>query len=261
MPTNKNLFLHDKILICEDDVTLRENIRTMLELHDFHVFVAANGLEAIKLLNLKRINLVITDWMMPEMTGIELLSYIKRTQNIAHIPVILLTARSDKSDKYEALKAMAEDYITKPFDMQELLLKCRNHIESRKLMLATFILEQEGNVYEPRDQKFIQEIKDIIHQNISNEKLSLADFMQRFNMSKSSFQKNVKRVFGMSIFDLVIETRLSRAKEILEQDAMNVADVVLECGFKNHNFFTKKFKEKYGILPSKIRQNISSKLK
>lgn len=255
--SKKNTFLNDKILVCEDDRGLRENISTILELEGFQVYEASNGKEALQLLLLKRINLVIADWMMPEITGIDLLKEIKANQKLSHIPVIMLTAKNEQTDKYEALIAMAEDYITKPFDMKELSLKCKNHIANRKLVLSSFVLEKEETVYEPRDHKFITEIKEIINENLTNEKLNLNDFIAKFNMSKSSFQKNVRRVFGKSIFDIVIDTRLLKAKEILEQDAMSVAEAVVECGFKNHNFFTRKFKEKFGVLPSRAKHKIS----
>jgi DNA-binding response OmpR family regulator len=251
--SRKNTFLNDKILVCEDDSRLRENISAILELEGFQIYEASNGKEALQLLQLKRINLVIVDWVMPEITGIDLLKEIKANRKLAHIPVIMLTAKNNQTDKYEALIAMAEDYFTKPFDMKELTLKCKNLIANRKLVLRSFILEKEKTNYEPKDHKFITDIKEIINENLANEKLNLNDFIVKFNMSKSSFQKNVRRIFGKTIFDIVIETRLIEAKEILEQDAMSVAEVVVVCGFKNHNFFTRKFKEKFGILPSRVK--------
>ena len=250
----KNQYMLDKILVVEDDLILSENLFSLLEMEGFHVYKASNGLEALKLIKSKRIALILSDISMPVMDGFELLKHVKSNKNYAHIPFIFLTAKTALEDKLSALDLMADDFITKPFIAQEIILKCRNNIDNRKKVIQSYLSKgtSEGN-YTSRDQKFMTELKAYIDKNLPNESLSLKDLGNAFPMSTSSIQKHVKRILGKSIFQLILEMRLEKAKEILESKALNVTEVIKECGFKNHNYFTKKFKEMYGTLPSKLK--------
>jgi YesN/AraC family two-component response regulator len=250
----KNQYMLDKILVVEDDLILVENLCSMLEIEGFHVYSANNGLEALKLIQSKRIALILSDISMPVMDGIELLKNIKSNKKYTHIPFIFLTAKTALEDKLMALDLMADDFITKPFVAQEIIFKCRNNIDNRKKVIQSFLNKsQTEETYTSRDQKFLTELKIFIDKNISNESLSLKDLGNAFPMSTSSIQKHVKRILGKSIFQFILETRLHKAKEILDNKALNVTEVIAVCGFKNHNYFTKKFKEYYDTLPSKLK--------
>ena len=250
-----NNYLSDKILLCEDDPVLRHNITNLLEMEGFHVYQASNGMEAQQLLNAKRVALILSDWAMPIMDGIDLLKFAKSDPNTSHLPFIFLTAKSAIEDKLTALNLMADDFITKPFSLQELVLKCRNAIENRKRIVKSNISQSDDTNYLSRDQKFLNQIKDFINIHLSNENLSLDDFGKEFPMSISSIQKNIKRICGKSLFQLILESRLLKAKAMIEADAAPISEVLYQCGFNNHNHFTKKFKEHFGILPSKLKHN------
>jgi AraC-like DNA-binding protein len=106
----------------------------------------------------------------------------------------------------------------------------------------------------------LNQIKDFINLHLSNENLSLEDFGKEFPMSISSIQKNIKRICGKSLFQLILETRLIKAKTMIEADTAPISEVLYQCGFNNHNHFTKKFKEHFGILPSKMKKNEKSSI-
>lgn len=251
---SKNAFLADKILLVEDDPILRANIASLLEMEGYHVYQASNGLEAKQLLKVKRVALILSDWMMPVLDGIELLKYAKSDATYSHLPFIFLTAKTTMEDKLTALNLMADDFITKPFSFQELVLKCRNNIENRKQVVNSKFIESKEDSYVSRDQKFLAEVMEFIYENLSNENLSLSDFGLHFPMSISSIQKNIKRICGQSLFQLILEARLQKAKAMIESDTAPISEVLYKCGFNNHNHFTKKFKEHFGILPSKLKK-------
>jgi len=141
-----------------------------------------------------------------------------------------------------------------------LVLKCRNAIENRKRIVKSNISQSDDTNYLSRDQKFLNQIKDFINLHLSNENLSLDDFGKEFPMSISSIQKNIKRICGKSLFQLILETRLIKAKTMIEADTAPISEVLYQCGFNNHNHFTKKFKEHFGILPSKMKKNEKSSI-
>ncbi len=252
MSMNNNGYLADKIIVCEDDSILRSNISAALEMEGFHVYQAANGLETKQLLLAKRVSLLVSDWSMPVMDGIDLLSFVKSDKRFSHIPFIFLTAKTEVDDKLFALGLMADDYITKPFSLHELVFKCRNNIENRKQVIIANLVNNVESKFDSRDQKFLSQIKEFINKNIANDELALSDFASEFPMSVSSIQKNIKRICGQSLFKLIIDMRLQKAKNMIEANAAPISEVLYHCGFNNHNHFTKKFKDKYGILPSKL---------
>jgi len=254
MANNTN-FLADKIIVCEDDPILRSNITSALELEGYHVYQAANGLEAKQLLMAKRVALIVSDWSMPILDGLELLNFAKSDARFSHIPFIFLTAKTTIEDKLTALGLLADDYITKPFSLQELVFKCRNGIENRKQIITANLINDVESTFDSRDQKFLSQIKAFIQKNIANDELALSDFASEFPMSISSIQKNVKRICGQSLFKLIIDMRLQKAKNMIESDAAPISEVLTHCGFNNHNHFTKKFKDTYGILPSKLSKS------
>ncbi len=248
----ENSYLVDKILVVEDDPVLRTNIADALEYEGYQVYQASNGREAQQLLKAKRVVLIISDWAMPVMDGLELLKFAKSEPDISHIPFIILTAKVTIEEKLTALQLMADDFITKPFLLKELLLKSRNNIENRKRVVKSQFKKSEKEEYVSRDQKFLSEIKEFIHKNLKNENLSLSDFGKEFPMSISSIQKNIKRICGKSLFQVILEARLIKARDMIVSNVAPISEILFMCGFNNHNHFTKKFKEQFGILPSKL---------
>jgi DNA-binding response OmpR family regulator len=252
MTQNNKNFLADKIIVCEDDAVLRKNISAALEMEGYHVYEASNGMEAKQLFLSKRVSLIVSDWAMPVMDGLDLLKFAKSDARFMHIPFLFLTAKTTVDNKLTALGLMADDYITKPFSLHELVYKCRNNIENRKqVIIANLVNDVESN-FDSRDQRFLQQIKQFIDKHIANDELALSDFAAEFPMSVSSIQKNIKRICGQSLFRLIIDMRLQKAKNMIEADAAPISEILYHCGFNNHNHFTKKFKDKYDILPSKL---------
>ena len=149
---------------------------------------------------------------------------------------------------------MADDFISKPFLSKELVYKCRNHIESRKNLISSILHPTEEKNYNSRDAKFMNQVKSYVEANHSNEKLSLSNFTSQFPLSQSAFQKNIKRITGKSIFQLVLDVRLMKAKELIMNDVGSISEIIDSCGFSHHNYFAKKFKEKFGAAPNQFRR-------
>lgn len=247
-------YLLDKILVVEDEPILRSNISNLLEMEGYQVYTAGDGLEAKQVLKSKRISLIFSDWMIPFVDGLELLKYVKTNPELNHIPFIFLTAKTTIEDKLYALGCMADDFISKPFLAKELIFKCRNHIESRKNLISSKLHPAEEIAYSSRDAIFLNQVKSFIEANLGNENLSLSDFTSQFPLSQSAFQKNMKRITGKSIFQLVLEARLIKAKELIMNDVGPISEIIESCGFSHHNYFAKKFKEKFGSAPNQFRR-------
>jgi DNA-binding response OmpR family regulator len=246
--------MRERILVVEDDGIIRSNICELLELENYATLQASDGEEAFALLQTKKVSLIISDWIMPTIDGIQLLQKIKESGNLAHIPFIFLTAKIMVADKLNALKIGADDYLVKPFLHEELYFRCRNAIESRKAIIGKMISDSKPSILPSKEEVFIVKLRAFIQDNYTNENLSLADFIAFFNMGDSNFQKYVKRLTGKSVFDLVSEQRLEIAYQILSSRNATISEVIFSCGFKNANYFTKKFKDYFGVLPSKVYQ-------
>lgn len=239
------------ILIVEDDPVLRSNLNDLFEFNHFKVFQAANGIEALKLLRTREIALVLTDWMMVDMNGIDLTKRIKSAPDLCHIPVIILTAKVEHPDLIFALQTGADDYVVKPFSSKELFLRCRNAINSREAYTIKFINKYEDEHLTSREEDFVKKFRTFLHENYHKESLSIKDISSYFNMGQSNFQKTIKRITGKSTFDLLIEFRLLKARDLLSSNSCSVSEAAFRCGFKNTYFFTRKYKKFFGTLPSK----------
>lgn len=246
--------MKEKVLVVEDDPIIRSNICDMVELDGIGTFQAFNGVEAMMIINTKKIALIITDWIMPEMDGLELLQKVKQSPSLAHIPVIMLTAKVQIEDKLDALHLGADDYLVKPFSSRELFLRVRNLLESRRKLTGKIITTGEMTDLQRMEDRFVADLREFIQANLSNDKLALADFTDHFNMGVSNFQKHVKKLTGKSVIEILFEYRLERAYELISTRTCTVSEAVFRCGFKNGYYFTKKFKQYYGVLPSKLYQ-------
>jgi YesN/AraC family two-component response regulator len=248
---SQSAFLKDKVLIVEDDEHLRNNIAEMLQLSDYHVYEASNGVEGLRTALSKKPALILTDLLMPEMDGVELLKNLRGNAVTTHIPVIFLTARVGIDDRLNALEIGADDYVTKPFNAQELLLKIRNAISSRKKLFARLNADEGGVQYESREDRFINSVKQIIEANLSNEKLGLNELSDHLHLSPSAVQKKIKRITGKSVNQLLREYRLGKAKQMLDNNAYSVSEIAYLVGFGSVSYFSKRFKDFYGFNPSK----------
>jgi DNA-binding response OmpR family regulator len=248
--------MKDIILVVEDDPIIRSNICDMLELEGYKTLQAANGDEALLIINSKKINLIISDWMMPKMDGVNLLANLKKSKLTYSIPFIILTAKSMSEDKLNALELGADDFLTKPFLSKELFLRCKNKLSLQKNKLSGELISGISlNEIQTKDELFLKELKKYIALNYSHENLKLAQIAAHFIMGTSNMQKYVKKLTGKTVFELIFEQRLIKAHELVLEKKLSISEIASINGFKNSYYFTRKYKAHFGILPSKSLKN------
>ncbi|MBF8296047.1 MAG: Response regulator, partial [Bacteroidetes bacterium] len=241
------------VLIVEDNDDARGYLRSRLS-HEFEIIDAASGTEAVQRSRDRVPDIVVSDVMMPEMNGYELCAKLKQDERTSHIPVILLTALADQTDKIEGLQTGADDYLVKPFDAEELLVRVRNLIANRKKVQERFrtsVPLKPGEVkVESLEDKFLVKVMFVVESHISEEQFDVEQFAQEAHFSRGQLHRKLKALTNLSPTDFIRYIRLRRAKDLLEKRAGTVSEVAYQVGFSNHSYFAKCFKEQFGILPS-----------
>jgi len=244
------------ILLVEDNVDMRSFIKSELE-GSYNVVEAGDGLEGLEKAEAQVPDLIVSDIMMPNMDGIEFCKLIKSNVKTSHIPVILLTAKVDLKSKYEGIETGADDYIPKPFEMEYLILRTKNLLQSREQLRIAF---QKSSVLEPSavtvtsiDEKFLSSLIEAIEEGIPDSNFSINSLESDMGMSHSNFYRKVKNLTGQSGQELLLSMRLKRARQIiLEKKGLRVAEVAYMVGFTNAKYFSKCFKETFGCPPSEL---------
>ena len=245
------------ILIVEDNEDLRQHMSALLK-NDFTVKQAVNGQEGISLAEQIVPDIIITDLMMPEVDGVELCDTLKSNDKTNHIPIILLTAKADRETRLSGLKTGADDFLTKPFDNEELLVRVNNLINQRKKLQKKFaqklaLSPSKIEVESPSDQ-FIRKALETVENHLSDSEFTVEQFQDEMAMSRMQLHRKLKALTGFSASEFIRDIRLQRAADLLSQNGMNVTEVAYSCGFNSTSYFTQRFKEKYGTSPSKYLQ-------
>ena len=223
----------------------------------YHVLTATNGQEALDVVARQTVDLVVSDVMMPEMDGFTLCQRLKGSMETSHIPVILLTAKSDTSDMVTGYRSGAEAYVQKPFDPEVLELQMNNIMQLQKtrqtaVQEATGEADIEATSLSDLDKNFIRQITELVDQNIANSDFSVADITSTLLISRSLLHTKMKSLAGMSIGDFIRKKRLDRACQMLRQ-GYNVSETAYATGFSDPNYFSKTFKKHLGINPSEFK--------
>lgn len=225
---------------------------------DYDIVEAHNGAEAYETVTATPPDLIITDVMMPVMDGNELCSKIKGDIRTSHIPLIMLTAKSAEEHNIEGLKLGADDYLTKPFNPQILRLKIKRLTdmgEKRHQAFKNQIDPEPSQItITPLDEKLIQKAIAYVEENIVSSTLSVEDLSRHLGMSRVHLYKKLMSITGRPPIEFIRVIRLKRAAQLLHDPAQNVADVAYAVGFNNPKYFSKYFKEEFGVLPSKYCQ-------
>lgn len=249
------------ILLVEDNADLRTYMKTTLS-EIYNVMEAANGRIGLEMATEHLPDLIVSDIMMPKMSGTELCNKIKTDQRTSHIPLILLTAKAGQKNKLEGLSTGADDYLTKPFDVAELKVRIKNLIVQRRQLRQRFsgaiTLKPEEIAVTPADEVFLTTVKDTIENNIPNENFGVEDLSQAVNMSKSQTNRKLKAILGQSPNQLIRNMRLNRAKEMLEAKVGTISEICFEVGFNSLAYFSKCFADQFGLPPSEVREGASS---
>ena len=241
------------LLIVEDNPDLRHYIAEQLE-KEFKIITANDGKEGLEIAEAQLPDLIISDVMMPKMTGTELCETLKKDVKTCHIPIILLTAKAGQAAKLKGLKTGADDYLTKPFDGHELLIRSKNLLAQREILRNKFAGELKIRPTElflsSVDERFITQVMEEVENNLENEYYSVEDLASSVGFSRSQLNRKLKSLTNKSPNQLIREFRLTRAKEMLEQKSASVSEVAYSVGYSNLSYFSKSYKEAFGELPS-----------
>jgi DNA-binding response OmpR family regulator len=249
---------HHRILIVEDNADVRHYIQSSLL--GFTIYEAADGKEGLKLALTKMPDLIISDVMMPNMDGFEMCRHIKEDERISHIPVVLLTARADKADKITGWETGADEYIPKPFDIEELTVRIVNLINQREHLKKHFLSDTgiplDKLAVTSTDQKFLNRLQEVLEREIDNPNLDINTILNELQISRTHLYNKLKALVGLSANSFIRIIRLKRAALMLEQNAGNITDVAYAVGFTNPAYFSECFRKQFGKTPSQyVSQN------
>lgn len=245
------------VLVIDDNTDIRQYERTLLQ-DEYIVLEAADGKEGLSVAIKEVPDLVICDVMMPVMDGLEFTKQLKTNTATSHIPVIMLTAKNLEEHRTEGYEHGADSYITKPFHSKVLLARIENLLRQRQLLKNLYqgTKEAEKEIseahLEDRDKQFLKQLQAIIQKNLSDSEFGVEDMGQQIGLSRVQLYRKVKAMTGSSVVDLLRKARLAKARRLLETRSMSVSEVAYEVGFSAPSYFTKCFKEEYGMLPGDV---------
>jgi signal transduction histidine kinase/ligand-binding sensor domain-containing protein/DNA-binding response OmpR family regulator len=245
------------LLIVEDNDDLRSFLRLQLQDH-YRIEEAENGRLGWEMVQNLMPDMILSDLMMPEMSGIELLDRVKNHFDTSHIPVVLLTARSSVESQIEGLTYGADAYVTKPFNNEQLKIQLANLLQQRQRLREKFAgpkgrqKEEEMDLFTPKDVQFLDQIRDLIESHLTHPDFKIELLYSAMGMGRSKFFAKLKGLTGLSPIDYVKSYRLSKARTLLESGEYNVSETAFLSGFSDSGYFSKCFKEKYGINPSEL---------
>ncbi len=248
------------ILIVEDNPDLRSHMKSLLK-EEYKVMESINGKVGIEDAIRSIPDIIISDLMMPEADGIELCNALKSNEKTSHIPIILLTAKADRDTKLGGLKTGADDFLTKPFDNDELMIRVQNLIVQREKLQAkygqTLRLEPSKITVQSQEEVFIKKALEVVDQHLSNSEFTVEAFQKEMGMSRMQLHRKLRALTNFSASEFIRDIRLQRSVDLLNANGINVAEVAYSCGFNTVSYFTQCFTEKYGINPSKYIEKVS----
>jgi signal transduction histidine kinase/CheY-like chemotaxis protein len=249
-----------RILIVDDNQDFRDYLEMNLE-SDFRLLFAENGFKGLKLARKEMPDLIISDIMMPVMDGADLCGNIKTDVATAHIPIILLTAKTLDIDKTEGMSKGADMYITKPFDLEFLRSSIQSifrreeqmtrYIESR-LLLSPPAREDKQHP----DELFLKKVMSVIERNVGNPGFSVEMISETMGMSSTHLYRKLKAITGFSTSEIINSYRMQKAAQMLTNKEGNITEVMYAVGFSSLSSFSKSFKAKYGVAPTKYKSTV-----
>ncbi|MCG8310284.1 MAG: response regulator [Cytophagales bacterium] len=247
---NKDSKKDHTVLIVEDNHDLR-NYLAHIFFAEYNVITAENGEVGLSKVKEHHIDIVISDIMMPKLSGIDLCKKLKLNPKTKHIPVILLTARTATSVELDSYDIGADDFISKPFNIEVLKSKVKNFINSR-ISINNYarheVLLDESEIHiDSADEQFLEKLSSYIRDNISNPELNVNKISDELGLSRVHLYRKVKSITGKSPVEFMRDFRLSAAAKLLEQDNYNINEVCFKTGFQEASYFRKCFKKKFGI--------------
>ncbi len=239
------------VLVVEDHDDLRQYLVGSFQ-KKYRVLSASNGSEALLKAQAEIPDLVVSDWLMPDMDGVQLCQKLKSDERTSHVPIILLTSKSSTESKVQGLGAGVDDYVTKPFNMDVLLSRMKNLIEGRRLLRAKYsqsLREPAKKVPESPEEIFLQKILACIHKYLADPALNVQLLEREMGMSNTQLYRKLRALTGKGANELIRSIRLEKAAQLLHQGNRQVAETAYEVGFSDPNYFTRVFRKEFGVTP------------
>ncbi len=241
-----------RILVVDDNIEFLDFMKGHLEEY-YEIATASNGKEGLKILANEKVDLIICDLMMPVMDGIEMTKAVKSDLHFSHIPIILLTAKSDLQSKIEGLNADADEYITKPFSSDYLKARINNLLSLRSRILDAFQhspeLSFETITHSKTDGEFMRRLAEAINSRLENSNLDVNELADAMAMSRATLYRKVRSVSELTPNDFIRLCRLKKAAQLLMEKEYNINEVSYIVGFSSPSYFSKCFYKQFGVLP------------
>ncbi|TQV81399.1 hybrid sensor histidine kinase/response regulator transcription factor, partial [Aliikangiella coralliicola] len=252
------------VLIIEDNLDMLEYVRESIE-PNYHVLIAKNGLEGVELALQHVPDVIISDIMMPKMDGYQVTKKLRESNITNHIPIILLTAKGDLESRLKGWREKADEYLTKPFSVDELLLRIKNLLDIRNILKKRFaelafkqpekspITDEigTGSSQDKEQQLFLEKLNEVLENNYTNSEIKVSDISQKISMSERQFHRKLKSIVDLTPREYLRRFRLDKAKVLLI-DGKPSNFVTYEVGFSSQSYFGKCFKAQYGLSPSEF---------
>ena len=239
------------VLIVEDNIELLRLMKRLLQPR-YHVITANDGREALQLIQTNKVDIVVSDVMMPEMDGYELTDHIKHNEIYSHLPVILLTAKTTEDDQQKALLTGADGYITKPFKIRDLQLRIDNLIANRQRIHTETPtqVEEPADDMNPEDREFLDRATQCVHRNISDSDYDREAFAADMGTSVSTLYNRLRDLTGKSMANFIRDIRIQEACKIAKNERnTRVSDIAYRVGFRDAKYFATAFKRITGKQP------------
>ena len=253
---------NSKILLVDDDIEICRYLKS--ELSDWYRFVICNnGKEALNRLLSGDFDLVVSDVVMPEMDGITLLRNIKGNANISHVPVIMLTSKSEISDRLEGIKLGADAYLAKPFSLEELHLTIDNLIDNVRRLKGKFTgaLKQDDKVEKVEvkgyDEELMERIMKVVNENLSDSDFNVEKMCDEVGVSRTQLHRKLKEMTGVPTSEFLRNIRLNEAARLIREHKINITQVSYMVGFANNSHFSTAFKKYFGMSPTEYAARYS----
>lgn len=246
------------ILLVDDNEELLSMLQEVF-LPMYQVYIARNGREGLEMVRQIQPDLVISDVMMPEMSGKELCYKIKTNVELSHISVVLLTAQTSVEYVVEGFMFGADDYVTKPFNVKVLLARCNNLIKNKKRLVAHYTGKTvtESPVPETineRDKELLAKCVSIIKENFENQEFDVTALASELCMGRSKLYMQFKRITGLTPNEFILKVKLDEAMLMLKNHSeLNISEISIRLGFSSPRYFSKCFKSYFGVAPQAVR--------
>jgi signal transduction histidine kinase/ligand-binding sensor domain-containing protein/DNA-binding response OmpR family regulator len=248
-----------KLLIVDDNKEILAYLQDYFS-KIYEVTVAYDGQMALDLLEIQAFDIIISDVMMPELDGLHFCKRVKQNINTSHIPLMLLTARTETSQQIKGLEMGADDYITKPFSPPLVAAKISNLLRSRKRLKEYYSAAKEmvpeNIAFNALDEEFLKQAINIVEDHLANSEFSVDLFSKEIGMSRSNLYLKLKAITGESAMDFIKRIRFKKAVELMHSKRYTIAQITYMCGFNSPSYFSTAFKQHYGCMPSEYLAKI-----